>query len=388
MEKNMALINKIHYTYKDVTTIPNIVSDIEHRSECNPYDENGFLPLFTAPMDTVVNEENYDLFIENKIYPILPRTFSLEKRLGYCGNGKWAAFSLTEFEDNFINEGKIKEYVVSNTKIRALIDVANGHMKKILDLIKCAKEIYTDDIEIMAGNIANPNTYKKYAEVGCDYIRVGIGAGAGCLSTTNVSIHFPMASLVDEISKIKKEISQDDIRISAYTTRPRYKSIPKIIADGGIRDYSDVIKALALGADYVMIGSVFAKMVESAAPKEMVNKRFVEYSLSDLKDLHYYDNNWYGFYNETEVCIGEIDATFYGMASREGQIAMNGAKTKTSEGVKKTFPVLYTMKGWAENITDYIRSAMSYTGHRELEDFKKWTNVIVNSENAVNVINK
>jgi ribosomal protein S18 len=105
-----------------------------------------------------------------------------------------------------------------------------------------------------------------------------------------------------------------------------------------------------------MIGSVFAKMLESAAPKEE-------------KD-------------------GELYATFYGMASREGQIAMNGEKTKTSEGIKKTIKVEYTMQGWTENFTDYLRSAMSYTNNETLDRFVNETNLIVNSENAVNVVNK
>ena len=54
--------NKIYYTYKDVTILPSVLSPIEHRSECNPYHENGLLPVFASPMDTVINEKNYSLF--------------------------------------------------------------------------------------------------------------------------------------------------------------------------------------------------------------------------------------------------------------------------------------------------------------------------------------
>ena len=50
--------NKIYYTYKDVTILPSVLSPIEHRSECNPYHENGLLPVFASPMDTVINEKN------------------------------------------------------------------------------------------------------------------------------------------------------------------------------------------------------------------------------------------------------------------------------------------------------------------------------------------
>ena len=76
------------------------------------------------------------------------------------------------------------------------------------------------------------------------------------------------------------------------------------------------------------------------------------------------------------------------MASKQGQEAINGKKTKTSEGVKKTLPVEYTMNGWVTNFTDYLRSAMSYTGFRSLENFKNFTKLVINSQNAVNAVNK
>jgi IMP dehydrogenase/GMP reductase len=235
--------------------------------------------------------------------------------------------------------------------MKALIDVANGHMKRLFDAAIEAKSIWGNNLIIMAGNMANPEAYLEYSKAGIDYVRCGIGSGFGCLSTSNTGVHMPMASLIDKIKTIKKDVEHWH-KQSEYI----YKSVPKIIADGGIRNYDDVIKALALGADYVMIGSVFAKMLESAAPKEE-------------KD-------------------GETYATFYGMASREGQIAMNGEKTKTSEGIKKIIKVEYTMQGWTENFTDYLRSAMSYTNNETLDRFVNETNLIVNSENAVNVVNK
>lgn len=125
----MTILEKTYYTYKDLTIIPTRVSSIEHRSNCIPYDEFGMLPLFTAPMDTVVDENNYSLFYDEMIYPILPRTIDLNTRISYSTKARWATYSLKEFEDVFCNN---TSQIVSEHDIYALIDIANGHMKKLL----------------------------------------------------------------------------------------------------------------------------------------------------------------------------------------------------------------------------------------------------------------
>ena len=376
----MGLIKEPKYTYRDVTIIPAKISYIEHREECNPFYSNGMLPLFTAPMDTVVDNKNFTKFIENKINGIMPRTIPLQTRTEYAINGIWSAFSLKEFEKLFCD---VNKEIATQNKMYALIDVANGHMNKILELSSRAKEIYGDNIVIMAGNIANPEAYLEYSKVGIDYVRCGIGSGFGCLSTSNTGVHWPMASLIDDVKKLKISVQHWHDQSGNI-----YKSVPKIIADGGIRGYSDIIKALALGADYVMIGSVFAKMFESASQK--VYGAMFGIDINSFRDLHYNGNHagWEGTYKGEKYNIGPVYATFYGMASREGQIAMNGAKTKTSEGVKKSLEVEYTMQGWTENFIDYLRSAMSYTNNKTLEQFINETNLTVNSQNAVDVVNK
>ena len=207
----------------------------------------------------------------------------------------------------------------------------------------------------------------------------------GCLSSSNTGIHMPMATLIDETVKVKKSLENKLLN-------GEFKKLPKIVADGGIRNYSDAIKSLALGSDYVMIGSVFAKMFESAAPKMCNSDEFLslpmEVTVNDITDVRRELNAWYGKYNGKKIFLGDISLNFYGMASREGQIALNGVKTKTSEGLSKRIMVEYTMKGWVDNFTDYLRSAMSYLGVKNLEDLRNKSNLIVNSENAINAVNK
>ena len=376
----MALRKEIKYSYNDIGIVPAITSNIEHRKDCDPFID-GKLPLFTAPMSSVVDESNFNLFEENGINAILPRTVNLNTRVSYAVNGKWAAFGLKEFEEVFI------EKTVSGQKIKVLIDIANGHMAKILSLVKDFKEKYKDiQTEIMVGNIANPSTYLEMAKVGVDYIRCGIGSGEGCITSSNLGVHYPMASLIDETSEQKKYVGI----MRGVVKNGIYKSLPKIIADGGIRNYSDAIKALALGADYVMIGGLFTRMAESAA------KTFFETSDGERFYLthHHIEEDGDGWLvsdvlsKEAFTFISTLKKSFFGMASKKAQELMHGQKIRTSEGIEKIVEVKFTLKQWVDNFTDYLRSAMSYTNAKTLNDFITNTDTIVISNNTYMSVNK
>ena len=176
-------------------------------------------------------------------------------RYEYLLKGKWVALSLSEFENIFIKNDDFLEEVTVIPHV--LIDVANGHMQHLIDICKQVKESWGDNIVIMAGNIANPKTYIEYCDAGIDYVRCSIGSGSCCTTASNTAVHYPIASLIDEINTIKE--SRKHTYESAYD-----KFCTKVIADGGIRNFSDVVKALALGADYVMVGGLFASFIESA----------------------------------------------------------------------------------------------------------------------------
>lgn len=370
------LVKETKYCYNDVMIVPDKVSSIEHRSECDPFYKDGFLPIFTAPMSTVVNLENFDIFEDNKIHAILPRNVEYDKRLEFALHNKWAAFSLKEFEDFFCDEGYVKNYIRHKKKV--LIDIANGHMKKLYVLTKKAKRLYGESLQIMIGNIANPKTYEEVLKCNADYVRVGIGSGNGCITSSNTSIHFPMASLIEEMSCIKHKLAREKgIPMS---------DMPKIIADGGIRNYSDVIKALALGADYVMIGSVLSQLVESAAKTFFINKKTDEYIIyNPFKDSIIEDNGIF-IINEKQY-VGKLFKIFYGMASKEGQIDINGIKEKTAEGIVKTLPCTTNVHKWSENMIAYLRSAMSYIDVKSVYQLDKATLILI-SDKTYGSINK
>lgn len=374
------LIKDKKYSYNDVMIVPAKISEIEHRAECDPFHKDGFLPIFTAPMSTVVNELNYNLFEENHIHAIMPRNIAYNVRLEYALNNKWASFSLNEFEEFFCDEGYVKNYIKNKKKV--LIDIANGHMKKLFVIVKKAKRLYGETLQIMIGNIANPFTYEEVFKCGADYVRIGIGAGNGCITSSNTSIHYPMASLIEETFKIKKHIAEErGIPMC---------DMPKIIADGGIRNYSDVIKALALGADYVMIGSVLAQLVESAATTFGFKKEN-EYTIFNPFQDKITETEGVFLVEEDEtnkeIYIGELFKIFYGMASRKGQIDICGEKTKTSEGIVKQLPCTTNMHKWTKNMIDYLRSTMSYSNINSVYQMNKLDLILI-SDKTYQSVNK
>jgi len=417
--------NILGYSYNDLTIIPSIISKIKSRSECNCFNDVSMLPIFTAPMASVVNIENAKVFESNYIYPIIPRNIPIVQRMLslHSNNNYWVALSLNEFKSFFIDDKRVEEYI---GVYHICVDIANGHMEYLYELCKEAKLIsnkHSYKLVIMTGNIANPETYKWICEFNkscedsiIDYIRVGIGGGSGCITTSNVSIHYPQASLIDNCYRIKQSLLtlHDDLCEQKYNE----SILPKIIADGGIRNYDHVIKALALGADYVMIGSLFAQCIESAGEKtnKIINSKIpLRFPIERYKDFEMDKNgNWLAYYTDEYIAngiepwksgsdekydrrigslkekkfIGHIDVKFFGMASSDGQKSISGKKTKTSEGITKYLPVKYTLSSWVDNMVSYLRSAMSYTNCFTLKEFIGTPDLIVNSISEIQAVNK
>lgn len=371
---------KMTYGYNDISIQPARRSYIEHRSECLTK-KDGHLPIFAAPMSTVISDKNYDIFNSNGIVPILPRNIDISIRDKYMKEGKWVAYSLSEFEE-IINACESFD-----TPAHILIDVANGNMTKIFALSKKAKQKFgKDNIIIMSGNIANPETYKEYCKAGIDYVRCGIGGGSGCITSSNVSIHYGVVNLLSEIYNIKKDIE----------TYCKYQTVTKIIADGGIRNYSDVIKALALGADYVMIGSVFSKLIESCAITYGYDKNNKMYTINpiDGKTTIRENDGYFSITRKDDDCgegymVDKLYKVFYGMASRRGQEDLFGKKKWTSEGTEKHFECTTNIDKWSKNMNDYLASAMSYCDIEDIHDFNPDNiETFLMSNNLQNSINK
>jgi IMP dehydrogenase/GMP reductase len=354
---------KLKLDFDDILITPNINTKVTSRYKDVILPTK--LPLFTAPMDTVVNLDNYNIFLQNKIFVTLPRTIKYAQFLEHCQN-------INKFPKIFVSFGledlelySKDNYNAFHSNAHILIDIANGHMQKIVEYSKEIKRL-RPDITIMVGNIANPETYRWYVINNCvDYIRIGIGNGNGCLTTKQSGIGYPMASLIHDIKTIKTEIETE------FKNRNITLKLPAIIADGGMKDYSDIIKSLALGADFVMIGSIFNKAIESAADnyilKIKINKKIAKWLFT------------LGF---------PIKKKFRGMSTKEAQKAMGKKVFKTSEGVIRVRNVEYFLKGWIENFEHYLRNVMSYTNAKTLNEFIGKIEFCQISKNAYDRFNK
>lgn len=366
----------IKLNYNDITIVPEVTTSVSSRSQCNPYDEDGFLPLFASCMSSVVSMENAKIFNDSKIRVVIPRTYSYEERLKYfCSNNvNFVAFSLNETKQLFA-DGKLQTpYLKTPFPVKICIDLANGHMETLLETVKEIKTKFGQKVIIMTGNIANPQTYRAYEEAGVDFARISIGSGHACITSSLTGIHYPVFSLLKDIYEIKQSINGKC----------------KIIADGGIRDYRDVQKAL-IYADYAMIGSVFNSAIDSAGVAKY-GKFYWNIKgnkiLRPLKTLFKYNTvvnpkDYNKVLSEIKKGKVEVWKEYFGMASKKAQKLINETnniknKLKTSEGTIKNNKVSFSIQGWSENETDALRSAMSYTNSKTLEEYKnsKWVVVM------------
>lgn len=335
---------EIKFDFNDILITPATQTNMKSRSDINPLDNNGFLPLFTAPMDTVIDTSNVFDFYSNKINVCLPRNeFS---SLGFNSYG------LDEF-NNMLNNDDI----VRNGKY--LIDIANGHMGYLFETVKKAKSLYPK-LTLMVGNIANPTTYRLLSEAGADLIRINIGTGGACLTSQNTGIGYPTASLVHECYKISCNLNNP----------------AKIIVDGGMKDYADIIKAIALGADYVMLGSILNKTIESCSDNYLWKKIKISDNLTKKLIKSKYKNR-FPIYNK-----------FRGMSTKEVQKKWGKNNIKTSEGIVKYQRIEYSLDQWVENFRDYLKSAMSYTNSETLKEFIGNTEFTMITNHAYKRFNK
>jgi IMP dehydrogenase len=353
----MTFINNLEtpkFDFNDISLVPSILSKIESRSEINL---GVTLPLIASPMNSVLSIKKKGRFNENFFYQLLgeimvcvPRGYEYTKDNFHLEwhNLSFKSISLQDFRLIETDFESFSSIVKESDNV--LVDIANGHMWKLLDLSKLFIEKFPNK-KLMIGNIANPYTYHEFAKIGVHYCRISIGSGSVCTSSSNAAIHYPMASLIYECNTIRQA--------NGHKT--------KIVADGGFKNFSDIIKGLALGVDMIMLGSILNKCLDSDSYPYLWKK--IKITNMDLAKWLY--KNKFPLYKR-----------HVGMSTKEIQKIWGNKKLKTSEGIAKWNKVEYTFDGWVENFSDYLKSAMSYLNCANLEELKEKASFIFITENS------
>ncbi len=221
---------------------------------------------------------------------------------------------------------RVKELI--DAEVDAIVvDTAHGHSRGVLDTISQLKAQHSN-ISIIAGNVASGYGAEALMDVGVDCVKVGIGAGASCTTRIVAGVGVPqLTAILDAVNVAKKA------------------NIP-IIADGGLRYSGDIAKALAAGADTIMLGSVLAGMDES--PGETI----------------LYEGRQY----KTFRGMGSIGAMEEGSGDRYFQEDTDNKKL-VPEGIEGMVPFRGPVKNTIHQLTGGIRSAMGYCGSRNIGEF-------------------
>jgi IMP dehydrogenase len=209
------------------------------------------------------------------------------------------------------------------------VDTAHGHSKNVLEMVKYVSAKYKDVI-IIAGNVVTSEGTLALMDAGADVVKVGVGPGSICTTRVVAGVGMPQISAVIECAK---------------TAKSKGKSI---IADGGIKFSGDITKALALGANSVMIGNLLAGAEES--PGETI----------------LFQGRTYKLYRG----MGSLGAMAKGSKDRYGQMDIEDAEKLVPEGVEGRVPYKGSALAVIHQLVGGVKSGMGYVGARNIDELQ------------------
>ncbi len=338
------------YTYDDIQLVPSFSKVISRKniSLFTKVSQHYYLcaPFVASCMDTVCESKMAIKMAEAGGVGCIHRFLSIENEckevetvVDYIKKNilqkKWSTLS-NDWKEEFaipvmaavgVNEDFVERAIaLVNAGVNIiLIDVAHGHHELVQKAIAKLKSVLPKHVDIIAGNIASAQAAKDLENWGADGLRVGVGGGSLCTTRLKTGFGVPNVTCLEDIN--------------AVTTLP-------VMADGGIRTSGDIAKALALGSQTVMLGSLIAGTKES--PGQIIEK-----------------NN--GLFKR-----------YRGAASLETKTA-HGKEQRNVEGESTVIPFKGGVKFVLQGLQDGLRSALSYSGANNLKEFKPDYLIVTNA---------
>jgi len=287
-------------------------------------------PFLSSAMDTVTESRMAVAMAKAGAIGVIHRNLNIKKQskeVRIVKNNNLLVGAAIGTSDDDLTRAK---YLIDSGVDLLVIDTAHGHSEKVLRMLSKVKKI-SSKIPISVGNIATGVAAKNLYNSGADILKVGIGPGSICTTRMVAGIGVPQ---ITAIMDVKKSIKNKKI---------------KIISDGGVKFSGDIVKALAAGADAIMMGSIFAGTEESPG------KKFK------------YKNKYYKNYRG----MGSIGAMSAGSSNRYFQKNHKDKSKFVAEGVEGR--VQY--KGYVNKIIYQLqgglRSSMGYVGARKILEIQK-----------------
>ena len=292
------------------------------------------IPIISSPMDTIT-EDKMLIEIDNVGgVGIIHRYNSIEKQSSMVLNASKCSSKnigvAVGVSGDFLE--RAQEAVKCGANILC-VDIAHGHHIMMKEALYELKQHINPSVHIMAGNVATLSAVNDLSDWGADSVRVGIGGGSICSTRIQTGHGIPTLQSIIDCSRTDRNVT--------------------IIADGGIRNSGDACKALAAGADFVMLGSMLSGTDESPGQK-------------------HYDSRTGKFYK-----------AYRGMASIEAQIDWRG-HTSSVEGVASTVDYKGPVSLVLEDIVRGVRSGLSYSGTKTIKEFQARSRMIEITSSGMN----
>ena len=320
-------------TFDDVLLLPQYSSILPSNTNINvnlSKSINLKIPFLSSAMDTVTESKMAIAMAKNGGLGVIHRNLKIKQQCNEIKKVKKIRLKVGAAIGTSQNELTRAKYLIDSGADLLVIDTAHGHSHNVIKMLNEIKK-FSKKTTICVGNIATGDAAKLLYNSGADILKVGIGPGSICTTRMVAGIGVPQ---ITALINVKKAMNKKKI---------------KIISDGGIKFSGDIIKALAAGADAIMMGSIFAGTEESPG------------KIFKLK------NKLYKLYRG----MGSIGAMSSGSSERYFQKKYKDKSKFVPEGVESR--VLY--KGKISKIVDQLqgglRSSMGYIGAKRLKEVSK-----------------